>query len=330
MGDNFDFENAWEADNVYERDTAVDFVDDSSVESDGEVDDAQYEDKGEASTTKTNAEDEEAKKAAKKRKIQALKERKRAIVAAATVSDDEEDRDPSDGRVQVDAGGIPTDSEAQLSHMLSAIGDLKREFPAFTSRQFFDPTCVENTPSQCPYTRAIAAQIKSHKKILNRYDKSDENNGSPVVLIICSSAIRATQVISSLSKTIKCRIAKLFAKHFKLQDQIEILSKQQFTVAVGTPNRLLKLAEYGALKLHQLRAVIIDMHKDEKNFSVLSMPDVNNDLVEFMKTHVYPESSHIKLALVAPLAKDQSTRRDKSVPKKKAVPKPNKKQKTMA
>ena len=52
---------------------------------------------------------------------------------------------------------------------------------------------------------------------------------------------------------LKCKIAKLFAKHFKVQDQIDLLSKQYFPVAVGTPNRLSKLIELGALSLSRVK-----------------------------------------------------------------------------
>lgn len=52
---------------------------------------------------------------------------------------------------------------------------------------------------------------------------------------------------------LKCKIAKLFAKHFKVQDQVDLLSKQYFPVAVGTPNRLSKLVELGALSLSRVK-----------------------------------------------------------------------------
>lgn len=54
---------------------------------------------------------------------------------------------------------------------------------------------------------------------------------------------------------LKCKIAKLFAKHFKVQDQIDLLSKQYFPVAVGTPNRLSKLIELGALSLSRVKVI---------------------------------------------------------------------------
>ena len=37
--------------------------------------------------------------------------------------------------------------------------------------------------------------------------------------------------------------AKLFAKHMKLDDQIDFLQRRPVDIGVGTPNRILKLSE---------------------------------------------------------------------------------------
>ena len=62
-------------------------------------------------------------------------------------------------------------------------------------------------------------------------------------------------LLQSYNTGLKCKIAKLFAKHFKVQDQIDLLSKQYFPVAVGTPNRLAKLVELGALSLSRVKVI---------------------------------------------------------------------------
>ena len=45
----------------------------------------------------------------------------------------------------------------------------------------------------------------------------NEDKGSPTVIVVCSSAIRSAEVINSLSKVLRCKIGKMFAKHFKIQ-----------------------------------------------------------------------------------------------------------------
>ena len=61
-----------------------------------------------------------------------------------------------------------------------------------------------------------------------------------------------------------CRISKLFAKHFKVEEQQAALKAQGIFAAVGTPNRLLKLADLGDLHLDHLKLLIIDVQLDAK------------------------------------------------------------------
>jgi protein CMS1 len=130
-------------------------------------------------------------------------------------------------------------------------------------------------------------------------DKSSELFGCPTLLIICSSAIRATEIIKSVSsKLIKCKIAKLFAKHFKLEEQIDMLSKEYFPIAIGTPSRLRKLIEYGALKLTATKVVLVDITPDVKQFNILTSNDVKSDFYPLLCEGVYPEKSHLKIALI--------------------------------
>ena len=61
-----------------------------------------------------------------------------------------------------------------------------------------------------------------------------------------------------------CRIGKLFAKHFKIEEQRTELLSRCVNVAVGTPNRMAKLAEDRSLKLERLKLVLIDCAIDAK------------------------------------------------------------------
>ena len=59
-------------------------------------------------------------------------------------------------------------------------------------------------------------------------------------------------------------MSKLFAKHFKIEEQQAALKAQGSFAAVGTPNRLLKLADLGDLHLHRLKLLMIDVQLDAK------------------------------------------------------------------
>ena len=170
----------------------------------------------------------------------------------------------------------------------------------FTPAHFFalpSTTPQQSAKNACRFVAHIAAALPGHKKLLQ--SKDGDEHGAPTVLVVCASAHRAADVINSMSQLLKAKVAKLFAKHFKLEEQVEVLGKQAFKVAVGTPNRLLKLVEYGALTLGKARVVLIDEHVDEKHFTVWSMPGVKDDFYRFLDTCVAPELAHLTLSLVA-------------------------------
>ena len=100
-----------------------------------------------------------------------------------------------------------------------------------------------------------------------------------------ASAARATEVIKDISKVFKVKIAKLYAKHFKVHEQVKML-QEKIVIGVGTPNRLNKLIEVGALSLAETEILVIDSHKDSKNFTILTLPEVKNDLYNFLRGNV--------------------------------------------
>lgn len=59
-------------------------------------------------------------------------------------------------------------------------------------------------------------------------------------------------------------MGKLFAKHFKVGEQQEALSKAPLAIATGTPNRMGKLADLGALRLDRLKYLLVDVALDAK------------------------------------------------------------------
>jgi protein CMS1 len=102
--------------------------------------------------------------------------------------------------------------------------------------------------------------------------------GELTVLIISPAALGCTSVIQSCPDFNKqCRIAKLFAKHFKVHEQVEALKLQPAAIGAGTPNRLAKLLEVEALKLEKIRYIVLDVRLDVKKRTILDMPEVTGD-----------------------------------------------------
>ncbi|KAJ3005889.1 hypothetical protein HKX48_000416 [Thoreauomyces humboldtii] len=115
--------------------------------------------------------------------------------------------------------------------------------------------------------------------------KSKHEPGSPKVIVLSGSAIRAVDVARLMHAVGERKVAKLFAKHMKVKEQAESLAKESFPLAVGTPNRVLKLIQDGALKLDALEFVVADAtYKDKKQRSLFDIQDVTPDLLKLLKT----------------------------------------------
>ena len=92
-----------------------------------------------------------------------------------------------------------------------------------------------------------------------------------------------------------------------LDEQKTMLRTNSFGIAVGTPNRLLKLIESGdtigsdsddsdgpaaasgALSLDGTELLVIDNHEDSKAFTVCTMNDTAPDLMQFLHKAVVPQ-----------------------------------------
>lgn len=79
-----------------------------------------------------------------------------------------------------------------------------------------------------------------------RLGQKPKNNGAPTLLVVSAAALRVADVTRILkSKTLRGAkggdVAKLFAKHFKVQEHMQHLKRTSIGAAVGTPGRLGKL-----------------------------------------------------------------------------------------
>ncbi|XP_014676300.1 PREDICTED: protein CMSS1-like [Priapulus caudatus] len=116
---------------------------------------------------------------------------------------------------------------------------------------------------------------------------------SPVLLIVCISAIRAVAVRRAIQDVLKLQkgmqIGKLFAKHFSVTDQAKFLQKTVVPIGLGTPNRIHKLLEEDALWKGQLRYIVLDWtYRDDKLQRLSDQKLVRRDLFTLMHRHLIP------------------------------------------
>lgn len=149
--------------------------------------------------------------------------------------------------------------------------------------------------------------------------------GCPHVIVCCISATRANNVIKSLSKTFKCPIAKLFSKHFTVEEQRKMLASRHYPICVGTPNRLNKLLELGSLCLSKHTSLlVIDGYKDPKTFTAMSLNGVKEDLFVLIEKYAVTEFEHLKLAVVPATADENDNDNGKESSKESNKSSPNK------
>ncbi|KAK0656455.1 U3-containing 90S pre-ribosomal complex subunit-domain containing protein [Cercophora newfieldiana] len=137
------------------------------------------------------------------------------------------------------------------------------------------PRSLENLPE---FLEAFAEDPK-------KLEDAPKKNGSPHTLIVAGAGLRAANLVRSVRKFQKkgISVGKLFAKHFKVEEQVSFLQKSRTGVAVGTPQRLIDLIENGALNLESLKRIVVDAsHIDQKKRGITDMRETMMPLVQLL------------------------------------------------
>ncbi|CAN0858106.1 Uncharacterized protein C3orf26 homolog [Linum grandiflorum] len=138
--------------------------------------------------------------------------------------------------------------------------------------------------------------------------------GSPAVLFISTSALRAIELLRGVrSLTKECHAAKLFSKHMKVEEQVTFL-KNRVNIASGTPSRLKKLIDIKAMGLSRLKVIVLDIHHDVKGYSLLTLPQVRDEFWDLYMTHIHQRllQSETRLCLFGPLRQGKSKKKAES------------------
>lgn len=112
-----------------------------------------------------------------------------------------------------------------------------------------------------------------------------EEGSGPHTLVITSSGIRTADVARELRvfNSAECQVAKLIAKHMKLKANVEHMKKNRVGIAISTPMRLRDLADADALKLEDVKRIVVDgSYKDEKKRSIFELNELFCPLVELL------------------------------------------------
>lgn len=94
-----------------------------------------------------------------------------------------------------------------------------------------------------------------------RLKQKSKTNGAPTLIFVAGAALRVAD-ITRVIKESKLRgdkggeVAKLFSRHFKLEEHVALLTRTKVGAAVGTPGRIGKLLSNGGLCLMARRKLV--------------------------------------------------------------------------
>ncbi|MCJ1435690.1 hypothetical protein MMC27_005065 [Xylographa pallens] len=140
------------------------------------------------------------------------------------------------------------------------------------------PRILDNLPE---FIEEFSSRLGKSKDLAS----SPEEKGSPHTIVVTAAGLRAAHITRSLRKfeTKDAIVAKLFAKHKKLIDAIEYVSKTRIGIGVGTPARLVALLDSGSLSADKLERIVVDMsHVDQKKRGILDMKETFEPLVQLL------------------------------------------------
>lgn len=173
-------------------------------------------------------------------------------------------------------------------YILSVFRKQKKQLTSFEVEDFRPPTASLSSYEEGDSSNLIDCLRKYMPELKL---KPNDKFISMSVLIISSSAIRATELIRQLGTLRQdFGVGKCFAKHFKMEEQLKFFDSKCPSISIGTPNRLSKLFASGHkyFRMDSVQICIIDTHRDLKQRNIFEIPETCSDLLEFYTSNILP------------------------------------------
>ncbi|XP_037343870.1 protein CMSS1 [Pungitius pungitius] len=134
-------------------------------------------------------------------------------------------------------------------------------------------------------THTVSSYLKQVCPKWSKIQKQHTEKRALVLLVVCSSAIRAIKLIKQMTAFKgEAKAVKLFAKHIKIEEQVKLLQKGTTHIGVGTPGRMSALVEKEGLSLHALKYVVLDWNwRDQKLRRMVDVPEIKLDLMKLLE-----------------------------------------------
>jgi len=148
---------------------------------------------------------------------------------------------------------------------------------SFLEAEAFAPEALLRLPPGPTLQARLKAALPAWRDCLAR-PPPGAPPGAPAVLVVAGAALRVLELIRQLPDwNAQGRVAKLFSRHLKVEEQVAALGRGPVCLAAGTPARLAKLLALGALDASCLQLVVLDCARDVKQRGLLDIPETRAD-----------------------------------------------------
>ncbi|XP_058478159.1 protein CMSS1 [Solea solea] len=137
-------------------------------------------------------------------------------------------------------------------------------------------------------THSLSSYLKQICPKWAKIRKQHAEKSSVILLIVCSSALRTIELIKQLT-TFKgdAKALKLFAKHIKIDEQVNLLQNNVTHIGVGTPGRISALIDNDGLNLQSLKYMVLDWNwRDQKLRRMVDIPEVKLDFMKMLESGI--------------------------------------------
>ncbi|XP_054471051.1 protein CMSS1 [Anoplopoma fimbria] len=225
-------------------------------------------------------------KAKKKKKT----EQKECVIPQKKDTEDDKSTKPKRKRKKKTITDVLSSSEpkpgcpADLQNLITQHFSDKRSVIEQEELQLLDSCFLSSND----LTHTVSSYLKQVCPKWSKIQKQHTEQSSVVLLVVCSSALRAIELIKQMTAFKgPAKAVKLFAKHIKIEEQVKLLQKGVTHIGVGTPGRISALIEKEGLSLKALKYVVLDWNwRDQKLRRMVDVPEVKLDFMKLLESSI--------------------------------------------
>ncbi|RVE58274.1 hypothetical protein OJAV_G00207640 [Oryzias javanicus] len=239
-------------------------------------------------------------KAAKVKKKKSSEQQKDPVIAQTKETDDQKPKKKRKRKKKtitdvLASSELKPGSPADLQDLVTQYFSDKRSVIELEELKLADSSFLSSND----LTHTLSSYLKQVCPKWAKIQKQHSESGSVVILMVCSSALRAIELIKQVTAFKgEAKAVKLFAKHIKMEEQVKLLRKGVAHIGVGTPGRIAALIEKEGLNLRALRYVVMDWNwRDQKLRRMVDIPEIKLDLMKLLDSGIFSACKEEKVKI---------------------------------